>query len=97
MATKTVSASVDTRTKVIANNYIRKAGLTPNQVIRSLWENIAETGKIPEFEGKENGHQNERHEAYLKAQRVVSHIPQGTPLATMSDADLRKELENREV
>ena len=49
MSMATVSASVDAKTKIIANAYIRQAGQTPNEVIRGLWESIAETGKVPQF------------------------------------------------
>ena len=97
MSTATVSASVDARTKVLANAYIKQAGLTPNEVIRDLWENIAETGKVPQFEETTNRHEVQRYEAFTKAQKIVSIIPKGTPLASMSDADLRKELEHREI
>ena len=74
MSTSTVSASVDARTKMIANAYIRQAGLTPNEVIRGLWENIAGTGKVPRFEQTENRREEERLRAFTQAQRVVATI-----------------------
>lgn len=36
MSTSTVSASMDSTTKAIANARIREAGATPNSVIRDL-------------------------------------------------------------
>ena len=97
MSTATVSASVDAKTKIIANAYIRQAGQTPNEVIRGLWESIAETGKVPQFQESNNRREDERQAAFTQAQRIVQAIPRGTALATMSDADLRKELESREI
>ena len=97
MSTATVSASVDAKTKVIANAYIRQAGQTPNEVIRGLWENIAETGKVPQFQESVSRREDERREAFTKAQRIIRAVPHGTALASMSDADLRKELESREI
>ena len=97
MSTATVSASVDAKTKIIANAYIRQAGQTPNEVIRGLWESIAETGKVPQFRESDNRREDERQAAFTQAQRIVQAIPRGTALATMSDADLRKELESREI
>ena len=49
MSTSTVSASVDSTTKAIANARIREAGATPNSVIRDLWAHIASTGDIPVY------------------------------------------------
>ena len=97
LSTTTVSASVDTRTKAIANAYIRQAGLTPNEVIRDLWESIAATGKVPQSKESTNSLQKKRRAAFEEAQRVVADIPRGTPLATMSDEEVRKELEHRAV
>ena len=97
MSTATVSASVDARTKAIANAHIKQAGLTPNEVIRGLWENIAETGNVPQFERTRSRREQERREAFRQAQRVMEGIPRGTPLAEMSDADVRRELEQRAI
>lgn len=97
MATATVSASVDTTTKTIANAYIRKAGLTPNELIRRLWESIASTGTIPEFpDGAEVRRQNKL-KAFQESQTLIDQAPQGTILDTMSYEDMRKELEHRDI
>lgn len=97
MATGTVGATVDATTKAIAAAYIRKAGTTPNQIIRSLWEHIAATGEIPSYDDQAVSERERRREAFDRMQRIVDSMPKGTPLATMTDDDLRRELEKRDV
>ena len=48
MATAVVSGRVDERVRQRADAYIKAAGLTPADVIRVVWENIARTGEVPE-------------------------------------------------
>lgn len=48
MATAIVSGRIDVRTRDRAGAFIRRAGTTPGEVIRIVWENIAATGQIPE-------------------------------------------------
>lgn len=49
MATAIASGRVDAATKARADRYIKAAGLTANDLIRSLWESIAQTKKVPTF------------------------------------------------
>lgn len=94
MSTSTVSASVDSTTKAIANARIREAGTTPNTVIRDLWKHIASTGEVPVFHEAESQHSRKRL-AMERLESLRASVPRGTPLATMSDADVREELRNR--
>lgn len=48
MATKVVSGRVDEDVKRRADAYIKKEGLTPADVIKIVWDTIAETGEIPQ-------------------------------------------------
>ena len=97
MTTATVSASVDINTKAIANAYIKEAGLTPNELIRRLWESIANTGVVPEFTDSDNMRRQARLQAYEQSQRLIAALPRGTALDTMSYEEMRKELENRAI
>ena len=97
MTTSTVSASVDINTKTIANAYIKEAGLTPNELIRRLWESIANTGVVPEFTDSDNMRRQERLQAYEKTRHLIAELPHGTALDTMSYEEMRKELENRAI
>ncbi|PLS30988.1 hypothetical protein Uis1B_1278 [Bifidobacterium margollesii] len=97
MTTATVSASVDINTKTIANAYIKEAGLTPNELIRRLWESIANTGVVPEFTDSDNMRRQARLQAYEKTQHLIAELPHGTALDTMSYEEMRKELENRAI
>lgn len=47
-----VSGRVDRSVKDRADFYIRKSGLTTSEVIRIVWANIAETGRVPEPHGE---------------------------------------------
>lgn len=97
MATATVSASIDAQTKTIANAYIQKAGLTPNEVIRSLWEHIAATGEVPTSEKTDEDRERRRHEAFRRMEELSKTIPADTPLATMSDDEIKEMIRNREL
>ena len=46
MGTSLVAGRVDSKIKAQADVYITKAGQTQASVIRSVWEAIAQTGKI---------------------------------------------------
>ena len=97
MATATVSASVDANVKAVANEYIRKAGLTPNELIRNLWESIANTGVVPEFDDAGDKRRQARLAAFRNAQNIIADLPHGTVLDTMTYDDMRREFENRDI
>ncbi|WP_019238994.1 MULTISPECIES: type II toxin-antitoxin system RelB/DinJ family antitoxin [Enorma] len=48
MATAVVSGRVDEQVKARAEAFIRAAGLSAGDVIRMVWERIAQTGEIPD-------------------------------------------------
>lgn len=92
----TVSASVDANTTAVANAYIRNAGLTPNELIKSLWESIANTGVVPEFNDSDNMRRQARMQAFQESQELIATLPHGTRLDAMSWEDMREELEHRD-
>ncbi len=53
MATVIISGRVDEQVKERAGVYIHAAGLTVGDVIKTMWENIAATGQLPEPLGEE--------------------------------------------
>ena len=99
MATATVSASVDVEVKRLAGSYIRQAGSTPNEVIRSLWVHIAQTGEVPTFENEPATESTDTEEpaVFTELMRLRAQVPAGTALSSMSPAGLKKELENRDL
>lgn len=97
MATATVSASVNAQTKHIVSTYLDQAGTTANEVIKSLWEHIAATGEIPSFVPCAQDPSEEEPEAFRRLMELRARVPHGTSLATMSPADLKDELRNRDV
>ncbi|MGI6221279.1 MAG: hypothetical protein ACOYIP_05365 [Coriobacteriales bacterium] len=48
MATAVISGRVDTRVQQKADVVLRKAGLTPTDIIQRIWGAMAATGEIPE-------------------------------------------------
>lgn len=48
MATAIISGRVEESVKEKAGAYIRAAGLTVGDVIKLVWENIAQTGELPQ-------------------------------------------------
>lgn len=48
MATAVISGRVDERVKARAEVFIHAAGLSAGDVIRMVWERIAQTGEIPD-------------------------------------------------
>ncbi|WEV66766.1 hypothetical protein OZX72_05720 [Bifidobacterium sp. ESL0769] len=98
MTTATVSAKIDKQTEELADSYIRKAGLTADKLINQLWSSIASTGVVPKFGKVRDAHQHDnRRKAFEKAQNIVSTVPKGTKLASMSYDDIHKEPESRNV
>lgn len=97
MAISTVSASVDSQTKTVANAYIRDAGLTPNELIKKLWESIADTGVVPDFTNSGSMRQQARLKAFADSQKLIEDLPHGTMLDTMDYNDMRRELEHRDI
>lgn len=48
MATAVISGRVDESVVRKADAHIRMAGLTPGAIIKTVWENIAKTGEVPQ-------------------------------------------------
>lgn len=94
MATAIVSGRVDESIKKIADAHIRRKGLTPAEVIAGVWQSIAETGEVPVSPHNESETRKKSAGQRLAALRKTA--PLGTPLATMSDEDIKKELANRD-
>lgn len=96
MSMVTVSARIDEATKVLGNDIIKRRGLTPNEVIGNLYERIVETGEVPEaVAGK--SHSDKTMQAFKELDLLVSDMPTGTPLASMSYEDLKAEWTNRDI
>ena len=55
MATAVISGRVDERVKARAEVFIRAAGLSAGDVIRMVWEHIAQTGEVPDAQDMAEG------------------------------------------
>lgn len=97
MSTSTISASVNTTTKTIANARIREAGQTPNGLIKSMWEYIASTGEVPDFNEITEAPDSKRQRAIQRMHQLMGEMPKNTPLSSMTADDVKKELANRDL
>ncbi|MDY2788255.1 MAG: hypothetical protein SOU05_02460 [Atopobium sp.] len=100
MATATVSASVDVHVKEVAGSFIRNAGLTTNEVIRTIWQHIALTGEIPCITSTADVHalgEQVDSPVFLELMHMRKNTRRGTGLSTMTIEDFKTELENKDV
>lgn len=95
MASETVSASVDVNVKRLAGMYIKRAGRTPSDVVREVWNHIAATGEIPSFD--DSASRQQASSSFRKLMDLRNEVPCGTPLDEMDAAGIRRELMNRDV
>ena len=97
MSTATVSASVDTRTKVVANEYIRKSGKTPNQLIKDLWEQIARTGIVPDYGESAQDDVKARLKLFDDMTQRLEQTPVSNEFASMTDAQIEEMIRYRDL
>lgn len=89
MATTLVAGRVDTEIKERADAYIARAGETQASVIRSVWETIARTGRIPTIDDEPQEDLKER------MRELRKRTPRSEFLETLSAEDLKSELSQR--
>lgn len=93
MATAIVSGRIDASVKEKAGAYIKAAGLTPADIIKRVWESIADTGYIPD-DAQEKKHTSEAVERLKRAcDDLESHRLPGTSsdwLVSLTKEDIRE-------
>ena len=94
MATAIVSGRVDEGVKRAADVHLRRRRLTASDVIAGVWSHIAETGDVPAFLVDEAA--DGRADAARRLSELRERAPLGTPLASMTDEDIRRELRERD-
>lgn len=98
MATAVVSGRVDEAVKRRVDRTIRDLGLTVNDVISSAWGYIDVHGDVPwllEVETVDMKAYRKRR-ALRGLESLYDTVPTGTPLANLTDEDLRRELGDRD-
>ena len=88
MPTAVVSGRVDEMARQKADIAMRKAGLTPTEVIQNVWSVMARTGEVPEIArpapDKEKGK-----EAIKRLERLLELLPPVNPTyAHLSDDEI---------
>lgn len=89
MATVVVSGRVDEEVRRRADRVIERAGSTPGDVIRTVWETIAATGKLPVSQEQEDEFKRKR-KAFKEFLDFVNSLPPAPDwFSTMTDRDLQ--------
>ena len=89
MATVIVSGRVDARTKERADGYIKAAGMTVGEVIKTVWEHIAHTGEVPQVSNEAMEATRPEWEAFLAIREELSGLPRTHDfLSTLTDDEL---------
>lgn len=91
METAVISGRVDAATKEKAARYIKRAGQTPADVIRIVWEGIAATGEVPEDSGKKSQNKNACEDFFA----FCDSLPESSVLANLTDEQMRDMLADR--
>ena len=89
MPTAVVSARVDEQVRDRAARYIRAAGMTPGDVIKTVWQEIATTGVVPRPREKSCDSSAEVSESFRRFMDLRSSLPARPELAKLEDAQMR--------
>lgn len=94
MTTAIVSGRVDAAVKARAARHIGAAGMSTGEVIKAVWERIAETGEVPKPLSSEAAAASEtgRLQAFMRLRAELPAVPE---LATLSDDAMRGMLAER--
>lgn len=96
MATTVISGRVDTLVAKQAQIVIKRAGMTPGEVIKGVWENIARTGEVPKGQASEDGGLvNE--DALKRLDKVRAKLSQCERLHTLTDDQMKEMFANRDA
>lgn len=94
MATAVVSGRVDERIKFRAEVFIRAAGLSAGDVIRAVWERIAQTGEVPNM-GKGAGQLDVSRDPMERLGELRASFGACEDLVGLDDARMREMIANR--
>lgn len=94
MATAVVSGRVDERVKSRADVFIRAAGLSAGDVIRAVWEHIAQTGEVPDA-GDGIGQQHAKRDSLERLGELRASFGACEDLVELDDAQMRDMIASR--
>ena len=92
MQTTVVSGRVPTTLKERVDRKLHKKGLATRHVIEGAYRYLDEHDDVPWLEAPTGDNSVD---ALEKLDAIIASIPSGTPLDTMTPAELREELANR--
>ena len=72
MSTAIISGRVEESTKEKAEAYIRAAGLTVGDVIKRVWDRIAQTGELPQPVGQSDSAENASWQAFMEFRDLLN-------------------------
>lgn len=90
MATAVISGRVDERVKARAELFIHAAGLSAGDVIRMVWEHIAQTGEIPALEGA-----SDADDPLTRLGELRAAFGSSEELVSLTDAQMREMIAGR--
>lgn len=91
MGSSMVAGRVDDAIRQSAELYIRRAGMTPSEVIRTVWSNIAKTGDVPRPVEDGSGPS----ELIVRMRALREQTPRSEFLESLTPGGLKEELESR--
>lgn len=94
MATAVVSGRVDEQVKSRADAFIRAAGLSTGDVIRAVWECIAQTGEVPDA-GSSTGRLDAMRDPMKRLGELRSSFGACEDLVNLDDARMRDMIASR--
>lgn len=89
MPTAIVSGRVEVAVRDRANAYIKAAKMTPADVIKRVWENIAKTGEMPVIQQKASYDDPDDSFERFMAFRATCPTPAADWISTMSDDQMK--------
>lgn len=93
MSTAVISGRIDEDIKRRADAYIRAAGLNAGNIIKAVWENIAETGELPRAAACETRGAESAFERFMALRETIPSPRPGTErMASLTPRELKGHL-----
>lgn len=93
MASCLISGHVSEECKERAEVFIERAGLTADDVIRIVWENISKTGMVPEPVEVPPAEEDPR---VKRLKELIATTPRSPYLESLTAADIRRIVRDRD-
>lgn len=96
MQTVVISGRVDATVKDKASIYIKRAGQTAADVVKTVWENIAATGEVPTAANSSDDAEASWN-SFMSLRNELSELTPSFDLATLTDEQVKDMVVSRYV